>query len=250
MAPPPARRDASPSDVTLAASAAVPGTVPHSPSGAVCRGAARGFRPGSSAPSRTSRPAERAVPEHDRFRSLVFCRHCCVPGRAPAWPEARLDLRPEGLADGGPGRPGRRPRADSRGHLVLDHRGRGSGDRPVRLLHHGRRHLGRRWPSGDDLRRDRCRRPGDRAPEPGARLRLPRRRRCPRRCLPGRSGRAGRGETDEVHPALGDGRFRQLPCHPDLHGPDPGDARRPVGRLPADRRMVWRSWSSSRNSPQ
>ena len=43
------------------------------------------------------------------------------------------------------------------------------------------------------------------------------------------------GEADAVHPALGDGRLRQRPGHPDLYVPGPRTARCPVAGLPAHR---------------
>ncbi len=46
--------------------------------------------------------------------------------------------------------------------------------------------------------------------------------------------RARRRQAHAVHPALRDGRLRQRPRDPDLHGPGAGDAGRAVGRLPAD----------------
>ena len=61
-------------------------------------------------------------------------------------------------------------------------------------------------------------------------LGLPDRRRHPRRRLPDRPRRARRGEADAVRPALGDGRLRQRPRHPDLHGPGAARCRTCPGR--------------------
>ncbi len=52
----------------------------------------------------------------------------------------------------------------------------------------------------------------------------------------GDPGRAGGGEADAVHPAVGDGRLRQRAGDPDLLGPGPRDAGRAVGGVSADRR--------------
>lgn len=192
------------------------------------------FRP----PLTPAHPCRRTgAPEHDRFRPRVL-QHPPAPGRAPARADARLDRRPEGLAHRDPRGPRRRPGADPRGHIVLDHRRGRSRGRPVRLLHHGRHHRRRRRPARHDLRRHRRRRPRHRPAPARARAGPPGGRRHPRRRLPGGPGRARGGEADAVHPAPGDDRLRQLPRHPDLHGPGPGDDGCALARVSADHRRA------------
>ena len=114
--------------------------------------------------------------------------------------------------------------------------GRRPAGRAVRVVHDGRLDRLPRRPSGDDLRRDRRGRAGHRAGGARPRLRLPHRHRAARRRPPGRA-RPRRGRpADAVHPALGHGRLRQRPRHPDLPGPGAAPGRRAVAGLPDDRR--------------
>lgn len=101
-------------------------------------------------------------------------------------------------------------RAHPRGDLVLDHRGRRTAGWALVKLRHGRHH----------------------------------RHRHPRRHSPDHPSRPRGGETDAVHPAHGDGRLRERPCHPHLPGAIPHLVGVPMLVYPLVALGLARSWSS------